>query len=226
MRRPACRPIAIASVMLATMLVLAGALPVAAKEDMQARLDAPIGGATPGGTTLIVGLMVTVAGTETRDPVEGSPIYLVLRGPGGSSRAALIDLGPKRGHYTMRVTVPEGGVTAIEVGLAGSSDLPIEVVGTWLVAGGVTPDTAQVAPAEAPAPAPAGAGTAPVPAPVAVAPQPALAPAAPAQAPVTPAPLPLLLGGVLALVLAAVILAMAVRGSRARARPLAPDGRR
>jgi hypothetical protein len=148
----------IAAAALGGLLALAAAVPVFAKEGMEARLDAPIARDTPPGTELLVGMTVTYAEGSEVHPVEGSPIYLRLTGPGGDSSVNLGRQG-KSGHYTMRITVPAGGIASVEVGIRGTSDLAITVVGEPLMAGGITPLTAQAAPAITPAPtfaAPAG----------------------------------------------------------------------
>ncbi len=221
MPRPARRPRTILSVLLASLLLIAAASPALAKEGMQARLDAPVGRATPGGTVLTVGLRVTVLSTAGRDPVDGSPVYLVLWGPGGSTRATLVDTGPTPGHYTMRIVVPAGGVSIVEVGLHGTSDMPIDVVEPSLVAGGISATTAQVAPALAASAAPSAASAAP--AAVLVAPPPAAA--VPTAVAVDPQPaglLPVLVGGFIVLAIAGVLLALAIRRARSGDRVMVP----
>jgi hypothetical protein len=148
---------------LVAILVLAVAAPVLAKEGLEARLDAPIARDTPGGTELEVGMTVTVPDGDTVHPVEGSPIYLRLIGPDGSSTWQLGREGRVSGHYTMRILVPAGGVSRVEVGIHGTTDLPITIVGDALVLGGITNATAQVAPAEAAALTPLPGAPAPAP---------------------------------------------------------------
>ncbi len=146
------------SVALVVILLLAAPLPALAKGDMQARLDAPIARDTPAGSVLLVGMTVTVPDGTTPRPVEGTPVYLRLFGPGDA--ASTWDLGRETapGHYVVRLVVPDGGVARIEIGIHGTSDLPIGVVGDAVVPGGITPLTAQVAP---PTPAPVAAAGVP-----------------------------------------------------------------
>ncbi|OGO54858.1 MAG: hypothetical protein A2V85_00465 [Chloroflexi bacterium RBG_16_72_14] len=185
---------------LAAILVLAQAAPVLAKEGLEARFDAPIARDTPGGTELEVGMRVTVPDGDTVRPVEGSPIYLRLIGPDGSSTWQLGREGRVSGHYTMRILVPAGGVSRVEAGIHGTTDLPITIVGDALVAGGITKGTAQVAPAAAAALTPLPRASAPAPvtgeAPVV----PAASPAAIGDA--APVPWLLVIGAALLAVLA------------------------
>ena len=157
---------------LALAAVAAG--PALAKEGFQAFLDAPIGRDTPGGTTLLVGVSVIFPDGSVTHPVEGSPLYLELVGRDGSS---VREMGreDRSGHYVFRIEVPPAGTASVDVGVRGTSDLPIELVGLALVPGGIDSKTAQAAPPLAPAVTPlARASVAP----------PAVAPAAvPATAP-------------------------------------------
>ena len=136
-----------AAASVAALVLFAAAAPAVAKEGMQARLDAPVGRDTPGGTELIVGMTLTVLEGSVLHPVDGSPIYIKLTGPDGSSTRGYGEEGSKRGHYTARIVVPRSGVTRLEIGIHGSGDVAIEVLGEPLVAGGISASTAQVAPA-------------------------------------------------------------------------------
>ena len=133
---------------------------------MEARLDAPIARDTPGGIELLVGMTVTVPDGDAINPVEGSPIYLTLFGPDGSSSSQIGREGALSGHYTMRILVPAGGVSRVEVGIRGTTDLPITVVGNAVVAGRITKATARVAHVPAPALTPLSRASAPAAAPV------------------------------------------------------------
>jgi hypothetical protein len=187
--RTARHPLAAAASLAAVaILLLAAAAPALAKEGLEARLDAPIARDTPGGTELLVGMVVTVPDGGVDHPVEGTPVYLKLVGPDGSSswQMGRQERTPP-GHYTMRIVVPEGGVASIEVGIHGTTDLPITVMEGALVAGGITPTTAQVAPPPAAAIKPLPRASAPAPVAVAPAEAPATTPAA-AQAGQPPVP--------------------------------------
>jgi len=197
---------------LATIAALAGAPATLAKEWLEATLDAPIAMGTPGGTEILVGLTVVAPDPETggRHPVEGSPIYVRLTGRDGSTtrEAAAGDRTP--GHYTVRIAIPEGGARDIEVGIHGTTDLPIMVMNDPFAFGAITARTAQLAPAIA-TPAPAK----PL-APAAVAEPAKAAPVAgPPPEPIGPAaPGPVLLGAVVALGVLAVAALLAVRRRR------------
>ncbi len=143
------RSILVPMAAVALLLLLAGPAAVLGKGDLQARLDAPIARDTPAGTVLLVGLDVTVPDGAGGHPVEGTPVYLRLIAPGGPASDADPSWNVGRetapGHYLVQVTVPAGGVATIEVGIAGTSDLPITVAGDTVVPGGISPLTAQAA---------------------------------------------------------------------------------
>ena len=143
---------ALAPALALALALAASAGPVVAKEGFQARLDAPIGRDTPGGTTLLVGMTVTFPDGPVNHPVEGSPMYLELVGRDHSSIVAMGHEDAAHGHYTMRIEVPASGIQSVEIGIRGTSNLPIMVLGTALVPGGISSATAGVAPALAPGP--------------------------------------------------------------------------
>lgn len=151
-----------------SLVALVAAPSALAKEGLEARLDAPIAMGTPGGTEILVGLLVTVPDENggAPHPVEGSPIYLRLTGPDGATTRAAAAGDRIPGHYTVRIAIPEGGARDIEVGIHGTSDLAIMVMNDPFAFGPITPRTAQLAPAlTTPAPAtPAVPVTAPAPA--------------------------------------------------------------
>jgi hypothetical protein len=155
---------AIAGVAAAGLLLLPLAATTLAKEGVEAVLDAPIGRDTPAGTELLVGMKVFAQDGDTTHPVQGTPMYLELTGPTGDVTRAM-GVQDVIGHYTMRIAVPEGGVANLEVGIHGTSDLGITVVGTPLIGGGIGPRTAQAAPAKAQPVTPAGGAAATGPAP-------------------------------------------------------------
>ncbi len=140
----------LAAILLAALLLATAGLPAIAKEFMQATLDAPIAMGTPGGTEILVGMTVTVPDGDVMRPVEGSPIYLKLFGRDGSSTRASGVADREPGHYTMRILVPGGGARRAEVGIHGTTDLPIILMADPFTFGGITARTAQVAPALAP----------------------------------------------------------------------------
>lgn len=203
--------------LLAVLLLAAAALPVLAKEFLQATLDAPIAMGTPGGTEILVGMTVTVPDGEVMRPVEGSPIYLKLVGRDGTfTRASgITDATP--GHYTMRIVVPGGGARRAEVGIHGTTDLPIMLMADPFAFGAITLRTAQVAPALAPPMTPfprASVGVA------AAGPALVVVPAAPASG---SSPFSYLLAGIAALVVVAGAALAMRRRSRQIARRIAPE---
>lgn len=164
--------------LLALTLLLVLAAPVAAKEDLQAVLEAPIAMDTPGGTEVLVGITVTAPTDDGRVPVVGSPIYLKLTGRDGDTTRAAAAADRTEGHYTVRIAIPAGGARAAEIGIHGTFDLPMMIVNDPLTFGPITARTSQLAPPlSTPNPVrPAASVDAPAPAPVAT---PAPAPAMP-----------------------------------------------
>ena len=132
--------------LLAICLLALLATPVAAKEDLEVTFDAPIAMDTPGGTEILVGLMVTAPGEDGRVPVVGSPIYLKLTGRDGATTRAAAAGERTEGHYTVRIAVPAGGAREAEVGMHGTFDMPIMIMSDPFTFGPVTARTAQVAP--------------------------------------------------------------------------------
>jgi hypothetical protein len=224
-RRTTTRLGTVPAVLAALALAALAAAPVLAKEGFQAFLDAPIGRDTPGGTTLLVGVSVSFPDGSVTHPVEGSPLYLELVGRDGSS---VREMGreDKSGHYVVRIAVPPAGIASVAVGVRGTSDLPIELMGTALVPGGIGSLTAQVAPPLAPATTPLARASV---APPAVAPAvvPGTTPAsAPAVAPSTPTIVLLVGAGALAGLLAGVGLTLAAnRRSRMPRQPSSEPAR-
>ena len=193
-RRTAAVPAVVAALAIA---LTAFAAPVLAKEALDAQLEAPIARDTPGGTTLLVGVWLTMTDETGTHDVDGSPVYVRMTGPdGGSTVARATQTRP--GHYAARITVPASGVKAVEVGMDGSTSSPFNLVGFTIVPGSISARTAQVAPPEPVAIAPVARAS------VAGAarrsrrpPSPAVDPATtvtPAAAPVDAGPGPLILG--------------------------------
>jgi pyruvate/2-oxoglutarate dehydrogenase complex dihydrolipoamide acyltransferase (E2) component len=179
----------ITALSLTLLLLTAAPGPAAAKEAMMVAFDAPIAFDTPPGTDLLVGVTVTVLTDEGEVPVQGSPIVLVLTGRDGSETEARgIEDPAGSGHYALRIAVPPGGARQARVVMRGSSseggpsDLALWLTTDPFTFGGVTAETAQVAPPPAAAPttrplASAASQAAPAAAPAAD-PAAALAPAA------------------------------------------------
>lgn len=129
---------------------IAPVTPVAAKEDLVARLDAPIAFGTPPGTEIQVGVTVEFPAEDGLHPVDGSPIHLLLTGRDGSVTRAAGAADGKPGHYTMRAVIPTGGVRGAQVVMHGTSDLALRLAADPFTFGSVRAGTAQVAPPLAP----------------------------------------------------------------------------
>ena len=161
--------------MLALTLLTLLVAPVAAKQWLEARFDAPIAMDTPGGTEILVGITVTTPAEEDVNPVVGSPVYLKLTGRFGDTTRAAAAGDRTPGHYTVRIAIPAGGAREAEVGMHGTFDPPMMIMNDPFTFGPITARTSQVAPplatpnvvrpvASAAAPAPAAVAT-PAPAP-------------------------------------------------------------
>ena len=144
-RRPSI--LALVPTLAALLLSLAAVAPVAAKEGMEARLDAPLSVASPGGSTMHVGWTVFIMSEGEEVPVYGSPVFIRLlpRGEGEPS----IEFGTERpsgsGHYFADIVVPPSGIGMVEVGMRGSqcvsgvcstSDMVFHVTGDTLATAG------------------------------------------------------------------------------------------
>jgi hypothetical protein len=116
---------ALAVLAAATGLLLIAVVPAAAKEFLQARLEAPISFDSPPGAELQVAVLVTLPDDGEDHPVDGSPISLRLYGPDGDATEAPGIPGSAPGRYVMRIEVPAGGARRLEIFLRGGSDFPI-----------------------------------------------------------------------------------------------------
>ena len=134
-------PVAIGALLLVTVA------PAAAKEFLQARLEAPISFQSPPGAELDVAVLVTVPDGAVNHPVDGSPIWLRLIGPHGDTTEAPGTMGTGPGRYVMRIEVPAGGPRRLEVFMRGTGDLPILLSGDPFTFRAMGAGTAQLAPA-------------------------------------------------------------------------------
>ena len=214
-RRRSTRPARLlAALAVGGLLLISAALPAAAKEFLNARLEAPISFDSPPGSELLVAVIVTVPDGMNDDPVEGSPIWLRLTGPTGDVTEAPGVMGSGPGRYEMRIRVPEGGPRSLEVMIRGSSDLPIFLMEDPFTFRPIGVGTAQLAPPRVtitPVPRVAASAIPVMPAmPAAPATDPAAAPATPPA----PAPWPAIALGLAAGIVVAAGLALAMRRSR------------
>lgn len=115
-------PRSVAVLAIAALAALSLAAPVLAKEsDAGARLDAPLAGDTPGGTTLTIGYTAWVGDGAARSPLFGSPVFVRLISPTGE---AVTEFGTEGrdtpGHYVARLVSPARGIARVEVGMRGT----------------------------------------------------------------------------------------------------------
>jgi len=137
----------LAAIAVGVLLILPAALPAAAKEFLQARLEAPISFDSPPGAELLVAVVVTVPEGLEEHLVEGSPIWLRLTGPRGDVTEAPGVTGSSPGRYEMRIKVPEGGPRQFELFIRGGGELPIFLEEDPFTFRPIGPGTAQLAPA-------------------------------------------------------------------------------
>jgi hypothetical protein len=120
MRRRTRLPLLASLVAIAAVGVMAGT--VLAKEGAAVSLAQPIPRDAEPGTTISVTFTVTVETATGSSPVYGSPVFVRLIAPDGTSTE-----GSGREHvsgsgtYTADVVVPAGGIKSAEFGLRGSS---------------------------------------------------------------------------------------------------------
>lgn len=98
-------------------------LPVLAKEGAEAKLDTALPRDAEPGSTIKVGWSVfSIDGDET-NPIYGSPVYIRLVGPDGTSVTEVMgtEMPQGSGHYTASIQVPEGGIGKVIVGMVGES---------------------------------------------------------------------------------------------------------
>ena len=95
------------------------AAPATAKEDVEATLLTPVGlEAAPGKEITVAWTLKSVDARGKREPFGASGIYLRLLSPVDGSRPVAPATGGN-GRYEATVTVPEGGVGRIRIGLQG-----------------------------------------------------------------------------------------------------------
>jgi hypothetical protein len=112
-----------------SMLVLVGivawplvtALPVGAKEDVQATLTSPVALDAPAGTRLTVTWTLFVDEDGQRRPFGADGVFVRFLGPSGAASEEDVATGRAHdaGEYEATVLVPEGGIRDIELGLRG-----------------------------------------------------------------------------------------------------------
>lgn len=113
---------------LSSVAALIGALalvaaPTLAKEGAEAKLDTAIPRDAEPGSTIEVGWSVFYIVGDKQEPVDGSPIYIRLVAPDGTTSTEVMGTeGPRgSGHYTASIEVPAGGIGEVVVGLVGEA---------------------------------------------------------------------------------------------------------
>jgi len=97
-------------------------VPVLAKEGAEAKLDTAIHRDAEPGSTIDVGWSVFMVTSSGQEPVYGSPIYIKLVAPDGSSTEAGGTEKPAgSGHYTASIVVPKGGIQDVVVAMVGTA---------------------------------------------------------------------------------------------------------
>lgn len=97
-------------------------LPVLGKEGAIAKLDTAIHRDAEPGSTIDVGWSVFMVTPSGEEPVYGSPIYIKLVAPDGSSTEAGGTEKPAgSGHYTASIVVPKGGIKDVVVAMVGTA---------------------------------------------------------------------------------------------------------
>jgi hypothetical protein len=101
---------------------LVTALPVGAKEDVQATLTSPVALDAPAGTRLTVTWTLFFVDEDgQRRPFGADGVFVRLLGPSGAASEEDVATGraQEAGEYEATVLVPEGGIRDIELGLRG-----------------------------------------------------------------------------------------------------------
>lgn len=91
---------------------------VVAKEGVQATLHTPIPATAVAGSKLAVSWSLKVE--ESDEPFSACGVFIRLTGPTGESTEAFTECADRHdGHYTAIATIPSGGVSRVEIGVAG-----------------------------------------------------------------------------------------------------------
>ncbi|HSL77877.1 MAG TPA: hypothetical protein VK867_13105 [Candidatus Limnocylindrales bacterium] len=98
-------------------------VPVLAKEGAEAKLDTALPRDVEPGSTIKVGWSVFSVDGDQTQPIYGSPVYIRLVGPDGTSVTEVMGTEVPRGsgHYTASIQVPDGGIGEVIVGMVGES---------------------------------------------------------------------------------------------------------
>jgi hypothetical protein len=114
-------PIRRTAVAVCAIAAVAGALATgaSAKEGFRATLTSPFPADAKPGSTITVSWKVA---NRAGDAFNASSMFFRLRGPSGEASEGFAGTAAHtNGDYAARVTVPKGGVAAVEVGVAGTA---------------------------------------------------------------------------------------------------------
>jgi hypothetical protein len=96
--------------------------PVVAKEGAIAKLETFVHRDAQPGSTIEVGWSVFQISGDKQTPISGTPFYVRLTGPDGSSNEAPgMETPSGSGQYRATIVVPRGGIQDITVALAGTA---------------------------------------------------------------------------------------------------------
>jgi hypothetical protein len=111
------------SAILGLIAALSLVLPALAKEGAEARLDTALPRDAQPGSTIEVGWSVFSIEGEKTYPLYGSPVYVRLVGPDGTSATEVMgkEVPSGSGHYTASIQVPDGGIGQVIVGMIGEA---------------------------------------------------------------------------------------------------------
>jgi hypothetical protein len=111
------------SAILAAVAALLIVGPTLAKEGAEANLDTVLPRDAQPGSTIDVGWSVMQIENDQSVPMSGSPVYIRLVGPDGTSATEVMgtEVPSGSGHYTASIQVPTGGIAEVLVGMRGES---------------------------------------------------------------------------------------------------------
>jgi hypothetical protein len=97
--------------------------PASAKEGAEAKLDTAIPRDAEPGSTIDVGWSVFFVADGKQEPVDGSPVYIRLVAPDGTSSTEMMgtETPSGSGHYVATIQVPGGGIGEVIVGMVGEA---------------------------------------------------------------------------------------------------------
>jgi hypothetical protein len=111
-----------ALVLVALLVGVAAAAPVAAKEGVVAKVRVPVSRAAEAGTEATMVWELTAVESGRAQPFDADGIFLRLFGPAGSRTPRAYAERLDAGRYRATARVPRGGVRRVVIGLMGWND--------------------------------------------------------------------------------------------------------